>query len=305
MDENTIVSLPEKRLQKRFAVPEPPQQEPVCPECKCLLAATSHGWVRAYWPPLGIHRNHSEKCHKKYGYCDIPCPLCTGGIEAKRSAQLINELFGDAHIPWYARDWRFETLPEDRDGDVLDEVKDFVRYCLAGTAQKRGLYLVGKNGLYKTSMAISALQYVLRKGHAGCFITTAEFFDIAKDALAATRRIQDGGAADFQERYEASRGAKLHRLVKSVEWLVLDDLGVECGSKYEIRELYLIIEARRSQGLYTLFTSNCDAKSLYHHWRHPKEGVYEDSHRVIDRIGEMCFVIPVTGTNKRLQVKGG
>lgn len=63
-------------------------------------------------------------------------------------------------------------------------------------------------------------------------------------------------------------------------------------------------EARRSQGLYTLFTSNRDAKDLHLYWRHAREGVYEDSHRIIDRLGEMCFVIPVTGVNRRLQMKG-
>jgi DNA replication protein DnaC len=298
MDEN-IVSLPEKRLQKRFALPQPPKPEPVCPRCKCPLTDTSHGWVREdRW------HEHNEKCIRLSGYCQIPCPLCSGGVEAKRQAQLINELFGDAHIPWYARDWNFDTYPAHGDQNALEEVKAFVRFSLAGTGEKRGLYLSGANGLCKTSLAISALQHVIRKGKPGCFITTKELFALAKEAIGAERRIMEGDAA-YEDRYTASRGAKLYRMLKAVEWVVLDDLGVECGTKYEIGELYLIIEARRSQGLYTLFTSNRDAKDLHLYWRHAREGVYEDSHRVIDRLGEMCFVIPVTGVNHRLQQKGG
>ena len=298
MNDENIVNLAEARLQKRFGpVPPPTPQEPVCPKCKCPLTDTSHGWVREdRW------HVHNEQCHKKYGYCDIPCPMCSGGVEAKRQAQLINELFGDAHIPWYAREWSFENYP-DQGSEALASVKEFLRACLSGTEKKRGLYLVGDNGLFKTSLAISALQYVLRRGHAGCFITTKELFTLAKEAVGASKRIVEGDA-DYEDRYSASRGAKLYRLLKSAEWLVLDDLGVECGTKYEIGELYLIIEARRSQGLYTLFTSNLDAEDLYRKWRHAKEGVYEDSHRVIARLGEYAFVIPVTGANHRLQAKG-
>lgn len=299
MDDNQIVSLPEARLRRAF-VPAPITDEPrpkdeVCPTCKFPIADVSHGWVKEYRP-----HEHSEKCLQRSGFCLIPCPMCSGGVTAKRQAQLVNDLFGDAHIPFYAKDWTFGSFPAVGDHGALDEVKEFVRISLDGFAVKRGLYLVGANGLGKTSMAVSALQYVIRKGHAGVFLTTVELFDLAKAAIAASRRIQDGDA-EYQDRYDASKGAKLLRLVKSVEWLVLDDLGVECGSKYEIRELYLILEARRSMGLYTIFTSNRDAKDLSQYWRHAKDGVYEDGKRVIDRLGEYCFVVPVRGSNQRMQ----
>lgn len=296
MDEN-IVNLAEARLQKRYGPVAQPKPEPLCPKCKFPLADTSHGWVRE-----DRYHEHDGKCLRRSGFCLIPCPMCSGGVEAKRQAQLINELFGDAHIPWYAREWSFENYP-DQESAALSSVRAFMNASLAGSSAKRGLYLVGNNGLYKTSLAISALQYVIRRGKAGCFITTKELFTLAKEAVGASRRIVEGDA-DYEDRYASSRGAKLYRMLKSVEWLVLDDLGVECGTKYEIGELYLIVETRRSQGLYTLFTSNLDASDLYRKWRHEKDGVYEDSHRIIARLGEYAFVIPVTGMNRRLQAKG-
>ncbi len=206
---------------------------------------------------------------------------------------MINALFQDSNIPHYAREWTFDSYPTNADQDALREVQTQISLWLANKATKGGLYLHGKNGQCKTSLAISALHAWLRKGHSGVFIGTSGLFSKLTEAIAASKRNED-----YQDRYEASQGAKLIRLVKSVELLILDDLGVESGSKYEIKELYLILEARRSHGLYTIFTSNRDAKDLERYWRNEKE-VFQDGLRIIDRLGEYAFAVPVAGRNQR------
>jgi DNA replication protein DnaC len=272
-----------------------PRTQPIeeCPTCKTPLEETSHGWVREHsYHEIGEH-GHSERCSRKFDFCLIPCPMCSGGVEAKRLAQTINMLFSDSNIPAYAKDWTFNTFPEDADHKALFAVQSRLSDWLAGAFTKGGLYLVGKNGQCKTSLAIAALHAWLRKGHSGVFIGTSDLFGKLKDAIAARLR-----NADYQDRYEASQGAKLIRLVKSVELLILDDLGVEHGSPYEIRELYLILEARRSHGLYTIFTSNRDAKDLEQYWR-SETGVFQDTLRIIGRLGEYAFAVPVAGRNQR------
>lgn len=274
-----------------------PRTQPIetCPTCKTPLEETSHGWVREISKHELGERGHSERCHRKFDYCEVPCPMCSGGVEAKRQAMLINELFRDSNIPTYAQDWTFASYPKDADERAAHQLLAQVNMWLAGERKAKGaVYLSGDKGRCKTSLAISALHYWIRKGHDGCFITTVSMFDILKGAIAASQR-----SADYQDKYDASQGAKLLRLVKSVELLVLDDLGVECGSKYEIRELYLILEARRSHGLYTIFTSNRDAKDLEKYWRNEKEGIFQDGQRIVDRIGEYAFSVPVAGRNQR------
>jgi len=268
------------------------QAEEVCPTCKFPLADVAHGWVKEY-------REHepTEKCLQRYGFCLIPCPTCTGGVEAKRQAQLINDLFTDSNIPHYARDWTFQSYPENADQKARLAVQTRIGDWLEGRLTKGGLYLHGNKGHCKTSLAISALHAWLKKGHTGVFIGAADLFSKLKDAIAASKRNED-----YQDRYEASQGAKLLHLVKLVELLILDDLGVECGSAYEIRELYLILEARRSRGLYTIFTSNRDAKDLEQYWRSEQSGVFQDAVRVIERLGEYAFSIPVAGRNQRSKV---
>ena len=275
-----------------------PRTQPIetCPTCKTPLEEASHGWVKEY-----RQHEHTSACHRYYGYCMIPCPMCSGGVEAKRQAQLINALFRDSNIPAYAKDWTFTTYPNDASNKALLAVRGRLSDWLEGKPTRGGLYLVGDNGECKTSLAISALHTWLRKGHSGVFLSTVETFDILKDAIAANIQLQHGveDATAFQSRYNMTRGAKLHRLVKEVELLILDDLGVGCGSAYEMRELYLIIEKRRSLGLFTIFTSNCDKEHLAQHWHSGKTGVFEDSKRIIDRLGEYCFMVPVQGRNQR------
>src|SRR6266567_938999 len=113
MDDNQIINLPEERARRAAVVAEPyTPQEQTCPKCKCPLYDTTPGWIREDRP-----HTHDEKCLRRYGFCLIPCPMCSGGVEAKRQAQLINELFGDAHIPWYAKEWNFgEYLNTHADG---------------------------------------------------------------------------------------------------------------------------------------------------------------------------------------------
>lgn len=262
------------------------QQKEVCPTCKFPLEETSHGFVRGPFNP------DTKKTTL------IPCPTCSGGAEAKRQAKAINTLFGDAHIPFYARDWTFATYPQDADPAALAAVKQFVSLSLSGQSAKRGLYLVGEKGHCKTSLAIAALQAIIAKGHSGVFIQTIELFDLLRGSIAASRRIERGDSS-FEDKYESSVGAKLLRLVKTVEWLVLDDLGVECATKYVIQQFYAILEARRSAGLYTTFTSNRDASDLERYWKSDTEGVFQDGLRIIDRLGEYCFVVPVVGRNQR------
>jgi DNA replication protein DnaC len=298
--------MPAPRPMKHVVLSDAKVSEPyvppmdICPTCKHPLSDTHFGNLIDYWPPRGTHQ-HTERCasgreFRKYGYCLIPCPTCSGGVTAKRAARLINELFGDAHIPFYGKDWRFSSFPGD---EVAKEaVRGFMRKSLDGARQQRGLYLTGNVGTGKTSLAISALQFVLRKGRAGVFVSTVELFDILKESIAANKRLQ-AGDTDAVTRFEASKGARLLRLLREVEWAVLDDLGVEAGSRYEIKELYLILEARRSNGLYTIFTSNLDRDGLSAKW-----GVEtDDARRVIDRLGEYCMTIPVKGQSMRLATR--
>ena len=130
---------------------------------------------------------------------------------------------------------------------------------------------------------------------------TAALFDILHEAVAASYRLVRGyGEAEDKE--EEIAASKLLRLVDTVSWLVLDDLGVECASRFVVSRMYRIIEGRRSQkGLYTIFTSNKDARGLAQHWREDLPGAvaFDDCERIIQRIGEYCTPVHISGQSLR------
>jgi DNA replication protein DnaC len=146
---------------------------------------------------------------------------------------------------------------------------------------------------------------VTEAGQTGLFLPTVELFHMLYDAIGATQRLARGYGSE-EDKEEDTAGAKLLRLVSSVRWLVLDDLGVECANKFVIRELYRIIEGRRANGLFTIFTSNRSAIDLELYWRpdKPKAAAFDDCYRVIERLGEYCVAIPLTGRSLRQRMSG-
>lgn len=196
--------------------------------------------------------------------------------------------------------FRLNLSPEQHQAAV--HVQAFVLQRLAGySGHKRGLYLYGTFGVGKTGLAISVLQQALQAGQTGLYLPTIELFEHLYEGISASQRIKHGygGKADKEE--EAA-GATLLRQIEGVCWLVLDDLGAECRSRFVIQRLYRLIEHRRGRsGSYTIFTSNKDAHGLERHWRDDgaRENLFDDASRIIERLGESCVPIPVVGRNLR------
>lgn len=274
-----------------------------------------HSLIRAVLPavPAPIHVSSDE------------CPLCKGTGYLRQNVpfghpkfgrptmcqcklkQRVNELFGGAHIPHDLQTCSFETygrfpLSEQQRHAAL-QVQAFVLQRLDGrySGHKRGLYLYGSWGLGKTGLAISALRQAIATGKSGLYLSTAEVFSILYESIAANQRLMRG-YGDGEDKEEESAGSTVLRLMERVSWLVLDDLGVECGSRFVVSHLYRIIEGRRSQpGLYTIFTSNKDAKGLEQHWRPEslRAAAFDDCYRVIERLGEYCVPIHLVGQSLR------
>ena len=262
-------------------IPAPMEQPPVCQIC--------HG--------AGFLRQDVAYGHPAFGK-PTPC-------RCKQQSRM-QTLFGGAHIPIDCRTWSFERylrLPlADTQRQAALLLHAFMRPRIQTySGRKRGVYLYGDYGVGKTGLAISALQMAIQAGYSGLYLPTAELFDILYASIAASQRLTRG-PGDETDREEEAAGAKLLRLVETVEWLVLDDLGVECASRFVISRLYRLLEGRRGEsGLYTIFTSNKDARGLEQHWRPERPGApaFDDCQRMIQRIGEYCTPIHVTGQSLR------
>lgn len=107
-----------------------------------------------------------------------------------------------------------------------------------------------------------------------CFISVTELFEKLKASIAT------------QETWFYD---KMIQHLKTVQLLVLDDLGAEKSSEWTKSVLFEIIDYRYNELLPILVTTNCPPKEL-------KEKIGDRSY---DRIREMCALVPVTAESQR------
>lgn len=225
-----------------------------------------------------------------------PCPTCSSDMvqreAVKREMETITRIFGEARIPWRARNWDFNNFPSDADQKAKMLVQDFVSLHLTGDQEtKRFLYLGGATGRCKTSLALCALKEILKAGRTGLYVLTAELMVKLQSSMARNADISQDD---------------LLAAITHVEWLILDDLAVESGSNqsasaYTLKSLYLIIQKRADMGLYTIITSNLTPSDLERYWRPAgvQEGQFHEGLRIVERLREYCIGCSVSGRNQR------
>jgi DNA replication protein DnaC len=140
---------------------------------------------------------------------------------------------------------------------------------------KRPVMLFGPCGTGKTHLAIAAMRSLILNDK----ISRAHFV-LGPKLIGEIRQgtLSDG---DYSEE-------DVIRKYTDINLLVIDDIGVEKATEYVIQCWYRIIDARHSNGLPTIYTSNLD-----------KEQVAEKlGPRIASRLFA-CHLIPIDGNDKR------
>ncbi|GAC1638554.1 MAG: ATP-binding protein [Candidatus Acidiferrum sp.] len=164
---------------------------------------------------------------------------------------------------------------------------------------EKGLMLMGPSGVGKTHLAVACIKELIRRGHQGLFCDYREFLK------------------DIQASYNpGSESTELRILepIRTIEVLVLDDLGASKPSAWVLDTIGLVLNARYNSRLTTLITTNyLDAsaptgKSARTPQGEALKAVREDT--LADRIGErmrsrlfeMCRTIEVHSIDFRREV---
>lgn len=164
--------------------------------------------------------------------------------------------------------------------DFGDEVVRQVSPFVDGSCQ--GALIHGPVGTGKTHLGVATLKAavvgaVRARNRASMLVTSAP------DLLTKIRSSFCDGAAlsedDLIQRYS------------SVEFLLVDDLGVERGTEFAIQTLYLIVDARYTAMRRTVFTSNLNVTEIAERL----------GDRIASRICGMGCVIHLDGRDRRLE----
>jgi DNA replication protein DnaC len=118
-------------------------------------------------------------------------------------------------------------------------VQAFVRDFPGGT--DKGILLMGPSGVGKTHLAVAALKDLLRRGHQGLF---CDYRELLKEIQASYNPASE------------STEMKILEPIRTIEVLVLDDLGASKPSDWVRDIVGIVLNARYNEKLTTIITTN-------------------------------------------------
>ena len=179
----------------------------------------------------------------------------------------------------------FDHDSQDRQA-LMAAVLDFMEAYEAGKEDLQGLYISGRFGVGKTYLMGAMANKLVDLGHSVTMIHLPTFFSEIKEQInkAGTQTMIDS--------------------VKSVDVLIMDDIGAESLSDW-IRDevLAIILEHRMKENLPTFFTSNFNMKELTQHLGQNKQGVRDSirGERLMQRIQYLAKEMTLSGKNRRME----
>lgn len=228
------------------------------------------------------------------GHNEPVCPYCrdekfvplrdeNGRLRYRRCQCLLKELkqkrverlFASARIPRRFREKTFDNFAYEKQPYAFDTCQKYASNFNEMRRLGKSLFLVGAIGTGKSHLAFAILNSILSSGYAGMAVTVPDLLE--------ELRPKNGGSGENEEKM---------RILKSVDFLVLDDLGAQKNSDWVTEKLFMLINARYAEMLPTVITSNNYLEEL--------EAI-PGWQRIVDRLIEMCEFIEFHGKSYRQQ----
>lgn len=264
-----------------------------CEYCKNKLYRRIIEW-KLYGTKRTITLDYERcKCNKAKAYWNEYDLKKLRILEEQRKLELMQEfsrkvekIIKNSKISKRNLNYKFDNFETNNSNKkVFNNLKNYSEKLVNGI-EKKGLILVGNNGVGKTHLACSIANKLIENGIPVIYGTLINL-------LAELRNSYDTDN-DISE-------MEIIKLYENVVLLIIDDLGKEKPSEWGLEKLFTIINSRYENNLPVIITTNYNQNSLVE--RLSLNGEIETAKSIISRLYEMCYLVKIEDIDHRIKKK--
>lgn len=180
--------------------------------------------------------------------------------------------------------YRFENFElNDNNKKAYKNLKEYSKNLVNDT-YKKGVIIIGPNGVGKTHLACSIANELLTNGIPVVYGTLINLLSEIRNSYNEDSSINE---------------TDIIKLYETVNLLIIDDLGKEKPSEWGLEKLFTIINSRYEKNLPVIITTNYNQDMLIN--RLNLSGETETTKSIISRLYEMCYLVKIEDKDHRIK----